>query len=114
MSKKKKPQPEQGYEENEVKSTTRSFFYIAIGLLALAVIAFALTFIFSLIPATFGVGVYMLITSLILELAALSFLTTQKKKNNFKAVFYLKIVTYVFLALSGITFVGGLVYMALL
>lgn len=105
MSKKNKQQAEQVLVETQEKSTTRAYFYIAIGLIALAAVAFGCTFIQ-------GVGVYTLIASVILELAALSFLSTQKKKNHFKAVFYATIVAYVLLVISMLLFTGGLIYVA--
>lgn len=105
MSKKNKPQTEQIYDEKIEKTSTRVYFFIALGLLLLAAVAFGCTFI----P---GVGVYTLIASVLLELSALSFLSTQKKKNNFKAVFYVTIAAYVLLALSALLFIGGLVYVA--
>lgn len=105
MSKKNKPQTEQIYGKNTEKISTHIYFFIALGLLFLAAVAFGCTFI----P---GVGVYTLIASVLLELSALSFLSTQKKKNNFKAVFYVTIAAYVLLALSALLFIGGLVYVA--
>lgn len=106
MSKKNKPQTEQIYEENTVKSTTQVYFFIAIGLLVLGAVAFGCSFI----P---NVGVYTLIASVLLELGSLSFLSTQKKKNNFKAVFYVTIAAYVLLGLSLLLFIGGLIYIAI-
>ena len=107
MSKKNKPQTEQVYDENTTQNSTRVYFFIAIGALVLAAIALGCTFI----PQ---VGVYTLIASVLLELTALSFLSTQKKKNNFKEVFYVTIAAYVLLGLSLILFVGGLIYVATL
>lgn len=107
MSKKNEPQISDGYNENPEKNTTRTYFFIAIGLLVLAAVAFGCTFI----P---GVGVYTLLASVLLELAALSFLSTQKKKNNFKAVFYVTVAAYVLLGLSILLFVGGLIYVIIL
>lgn len=107
MSKKNKLQIEQVYDENTEKTSTRVYFFIAIGALLLAAVAFGCTFIN-------GVGVYALIASVLLELAALSFLSTQKKKNNFKGVFYATIAAYVLLGLSVALFAGGLIYVATL
>lgn len=106
MSKKNRPQIDQVYDQNNAENSTRVYFFIAIGALALAAVALGCTFI----P---GVGVYTLIASVLLELAALSFLSTQKKKNNFKGVFYALIAAYVLLALSLLIFAGGLIYVAL-
>ena len=75
------------------ENSSRVNYYIAIGALVLAAVALGCTFIPS-------IGVYFLIASVLLELTALSFLSTQKKKNNFKAVFYVSIVAYVFLGAS--------------
>lgn len=107
MSKKNKPQIEQVYEENSTENSTHVNFFIAIGALVLGAIALGCTFI----PQ---IGVYTLIASVLLELTALSFLSTQKKKNNFKGVFYVTIVAYVLLGLSLILFAGGLIYVAAL
>lgn len=103
MSKKNKPQTEQVCNEENAKNSTRVDFFIAIGLIVAAAIALGCTFIPS-------IGVYMLIASVLLELAALSFISTQKKKNNFMAVFYVTVVAYVLLALSGLTFLGATIY----
>ena len=92
-------------EENEVKSTSKTYFYIAIGACVLSAVAFGLSFSF--------MGIYALIASLILELCALSFCVTQKKKNPFPALKFVFIAAYILLSLSGLLFVGGLVYSAI-
>lgn len=107
MNNKNEPQIDQIFDENSEKNSTRVYFFISIGLLILAGIAFGCTFIN-------GVGVYALIASVLLELAALSFLSTQKKKNNFKAIFYVTMAAYILLALSLLLFAGGLIYVATL
>lgn len=107
MSKKNNRQIEQICDENSAENSTRVNFFIAIGALVLAAIAFGCAFI----PQ---VGVYTLIASVLLELTALSFLSTQKKKNNFKGVFYATVAAYVLLALSVALFAGGLIYVAAL
>lgn len=83
-----------------------AYFFIAIGACALGVIAFGLAFT--------KLGLYSLICSIILQLAALSFLNTQKKVNNFKAVFYVKIAAYALLAIFALFFIGGLIYVSTL
>lgn len=91
-------------DTEEVKSTSKTYFYVAIALCVLAAVAFGLSFSF--------MGIYALIASLILELAALSFCVTQKKKNNFPALKFVFIAAYVLLALSALLFIGGLIYSA--
>ena len=92
-------------QETEIKSTTKAYFYIAIGACLLAAVAFGLSFSV--------LGIYALIASLILELCALSLCVTQKKKNPFPALKFVFIAAYVLLALSALLFVGGLVYSAI-
>lgn len=105
MSNKNKPQTERICDENNTKNSTYVHFFISIGLLVMAAIAFGCTFI----P---NVGVYTLIASILLELAALSFLSTQKRKNNFRGVKYATVAAYILLGLSTILFAGGLIYSA--
>ena len=93
-------------QENETKSNSKVYFYIAIGACVLAAVAFGLSF--SLL------GIYALIASLLFELCALSFCVTQKKKNNFPALKFVFIAAYVLLGLSAVLFVGGLIYSATL
>ena len=92
-------------ENEEIKSTTKVYFYIAIAVCVLAAVAFGLSFSV--------LGIYALIASLILELCTLSFCVTQKKKNPFPALKYVFIAAYILLALSAFLFIGGLVYSAI-
>lgn len=86
-------------------TTTKIYFYVAIAVCALGAVSFGLSFTV--------LGIYALISSIILELASLSFSATQKKKNNFPAVKYIQIVTYALLAGFTVFFIGGLIYSAL-
>ena len=92
-------------ENEEIKSNSKVYCYIAIGACVLAAAAFGLSFSF--------MGIYALIASLILELCALSFCVTQKKKNHFSALKFVFIAAYILLALSALLFIGGLVYSAI-
>ncbi|MDE7082417.1 MAG: hypothetical protein K2O89_01775 [Clostridia bacterium] len=91
--------------QEEVQSTTKAYFYVAIVACVLSAVAFGLSFSF--------LGIYALIASIILELCALSFSITQKKKNNLPALKFVFIAAYVLLALSLLLFAGGLIYSAI-
>lgn len=91
--------------ENNQENSTRSAFFIGLGALIAAVIAFGLAFLPPL-------GVYSLIASVLLELASLSFLNAQKKRNFFKAVKYVTVFAYAMLAASVALFAGGLIFSA--
>lgn len=80
------------------------YFYLAIALSVLCAVAYGLSFTF--------MGIYALISSILLGLCSLSFCTAQKKKNNFKGVFYVKICAYAILGIALLTFIGGLIYSA--
>ncbi|MDE7330436.1 MAG: hypothetical protein K2N30_05070 [Clostridia bacterium] len=80
------------------------FFYVAIALCVLSAVAYGLSFTF--------MGIYALISSILLGLGSLSFCTAQKKKNNFKHLLYVKICAYVIFGIAFLTFIGGLIYSA--
>lgn len=95
-------------EENiqpEEQETRKIWFWTGVGVLAAAVVALGLMFTV--------LGIYALISSVVLSIASLAFFRTQKKRNNFKAVFALTVVSYVVLAAGIALFVGGLIYSAL-
>ena len=91
--------------EQTTEETRKVWFYVAIGLIVGAVVAFGLTF--SVLK------IYALISSILLSLGALAFLRTQKKRNNFKAVLPVTVCAYVALAAGLLLFIGGLIYSAL-
>ncbi len=80
----------------------RTFFYIAAALVLLSATAFGLTFTV--------LGIYALISSILLGIAALAFVSAQQKKQNFKALLYVKIAAYVMLAVAVLFFIGGTIY----
>lgn len=95
-------QDEEQKQEENIKSTTRIYFYIAAVCCALGAVAFGLTFT--------ALGIYSLIAAILLEIAALAFSNTQQRKNNFKAVFYVKVITYALLIAFLVFFIGGIIY----
>ena len=95
---------ENSNEELKPKNPTKIYFYISVALCVLCAVAFGLSFT--------ALGLYALISSILLGIASLSFAATQKKKNNFAAVKYVKIAAYILLAICVGFFIGGLIYSA--
>lgn len=91
--------------QGENKSTLKTHFYIGIALGILGAAAFVLTLV---IPNI--LGVYGLICAILFELGALAFFSTQKKKNDFKALLYVKIAAYGLLFVFTAFFIGGIIY----
>lgn len=89
--------PEQPY-------TGRIYAYIAVGLCIACALFFGLAFTV--------MGIYSLITSIVLCLASLAFVNAQKRKNNFKSLLYVKICAYILLAICAGFFIGGLIWSA--
>ena len=87
------------------KKNGRILFYIAIACTSLGAIFFGLTFT--------PLAVYSLIASILFCLASLSLLGTQKKRENFKGVFALTIVTYILLGIFLAFFIGGVIWSSL-
>lgn len=83
----------------------RTYFYIAVAACVSGFMAFALSFVPNL-------GVYALISSILLGLISLAFSTRQKNKQDFKGLFYVKACAYVLIAAAGAVFIGGLIYSA--
>lgn len=102
--KNKNETPTENPENGENKTDTKVYFYISIAACVLAAVAFGLSFS--------ALGIYSLIASFLLEFCALSFATTQKKKNPFPAVKIATVTAYVLLGLSAALFIGGLIYSA--
>jgi len=92
-------------EQPQSDSTT--FFWVGAAASAAGLVLFVLTLC---IPHI--LGVYGLIAAVLCSLASLSFLNTQKKKNNFKAVLYVKIGAYCVTGIAALLFIGGLIYSA--
>lgn len=89
-------------EEN--KNTEKPNFtllYIAIGCFAVACVLFALAFIIS------GAGVYMLISCMILSLAAVSFINGQKRRATNKLCKIMQILSYVIMIAALAVFIIG-------
>ncbi len=84
--------------------TGKAYAYIAIGLTAAAIVAFGLTFTV--------LGIYSLISSVLLSLASLAFVTTQKRKNNFDKLIYITVCAYIVLGVTVLSFIGGIIYVA--
>lgn len=91
--------------QTDGRSGGRALFFVAIGLLCAAVAFYVVAF--------FAIGIYALISAILLSLASLAFLRAQKKKSDFKGVFVVTIIAYAALALSTGTFIGGLIYSAI-
>lgn len=88
-------------EENYTKKT---YAYIAIGLAAAGAVALGVSFTV--------LGIYALIASMLFEIAAMTFVNLQKKKNDFKWLNFIKIAAYVLFAAALLIFVGGTVWAA--
>ncbi len=82
----KQPQEDET-QPTEVKS--KLCFYIALGCFIVGCVLFGVSF------AAHGAGVYLILASMILELASVSFLNGQKKHGYFKLCTVLRIVSYV-------------------
>lgn len=91
-------------EEQRPADGKKIYFYVAIALCVLGAVAYGLSFTF--------MGIYALISSILLGIGCLSFCTAQKKKNNFKQILYVKICAYAVLGIALLTFLGGLIYSA--
>lgn len=82
----------------------KTYFYISVACCALAAVAFGLAFTV--------LGVYALISSILLGIAALSFAAAQKKKNKLPELLYVNIAAYIVLGAAAALFIGGLIYSA--
>lgn len=87
---------------NATKQGGKTYFYISVVACVLSAVALVLAFTV--------LGVYSLIASVLLELTALSFAATQKKKFNFPLLKAATITAYVLLAVSVLVFIGGIIY----
>lgn len=91
--------------ENLPHAQGKIFFYIACFLCAAGAVLFGLAFVPQL-------GIYALISSILSGIAALSFASAQRKRNDFKGVKYVRIAAYAVLAAAVLFFAGGLIYSA--
>ncbi len=91
--------------ENKPTYNKKVYAYISAGLTAAGAVFLALIFT--------KLGIYSLIASVILSLAALAFVNVQKRKNSFGGLKYFTAAAYAVLALSIAVFVGGLIWSAI-
>lgn len=91
-------QPERGYNGF-------GYAYAATGLVIAGAAALALIFT---VP-----GIYSLIASVILSIAALTFVNVQKRKNDFPKLKIIRICAYAVFGVAVAVFTGGLIWSAL-
>ena len=92
----------QNNEPEKYKKMTCVF--VAIGLIIAGAVALGLAFTV--------LGIYALIASMLFEIAAMTFINLQKKKNDLKWLIYVKIAAYVLFAAAILLFVGGSIWSA--
>lgn len=91
-------------ENREEKYEKKTYAYIAIGLISAGAVALGVSFTV--------LGIYALIASMLFEIAAMTFVNLQKKKNDFKWLLYIKIAAYILFAAALFIFVGGTIWAA--
>ena len=91
-------------EENKNNQNNYTYAFIAIGLAVAGAVALGLSFT--------ALGIYALIACMLFEIASMTFINIQKKKNNFKWLLYVKIVAYALFIASVLVFVGGTIWSA--
>ena len=100
MNEENKNEQNNGPENNGDKL----FVYIAIGLIALGAVALGLSFTV--------LGIYALMASMLIEIAAMTFINVQKTKNNFKWLKFVRIAAYAVFIAAVAVFIGGTVFSA--
>ena len=93
-----------GQNQEPEKQKNLLNLYIAIGLILGGAVALGVSFT--------KLGIYALIASMIFQIAAMTFLNLQKKKNDFKWLLYIKIVSYILFAAALLIFLGGTIWSA--
>ncbi|MCH5147974.1 MAG: hypothetical protein J1G05_01255 [Clostridiales bacterium] len=86
----------------EAKKSGKAYFIVALICTALGGLFFALTFT--------PLAVYSLLAAILFCIASISFLGTQKKRQNFKGVLILTIITYIIFVGLVAFFVGGVIW----
>ena len=90
-------------EQNEQTPQEKSylFFYISLGCLAVGALLFGLAF------AIKGAGTYLLIASMVSELASVTFLNAQKRRYVFKWIMVARIASYIVMGAALLVFTFG-------
>jgi len=96
---------EEEKDENKKEPISFTYLYAAIGCFALSVVLFALAIGLSIVIN--GVGVYLLIASLISELASLTFLNVQKKHGQNNACKVFTVLGYALMIIAVLFFSFG-------
>ena len=89
-------------ENGPLNGGTKIYAFIAIGLIVGGAIALGLSFT--------KLGIYSLIASMLFEIAAMTFVNLQKKKNDLKWLIYLKIAAYALFVAALFLFAGGTIW----
>ena len=91
--------------ENAQPYTGRTYAYISTGLTVASAVFAGLSFTV--------LGIYALIASILLSLAAVAFANVQKRKNDFKQLLIIRILSHIVLCICVLIFVGGLIWSAI-
>ena len=90
-------------QNNEpAKYQKKTYVFIAIGLIAAGAVALGLSFT--------KLGIYSLIASMLFEIAGITFVNLQQKKNDLTWLLYVKIVAYALFVAALLLFAGGTIW----
>lgn len=87
---------------NDNNDGKKIYAYIAIAMIILGAVALGVSFT--------KLGVYALISSMIFEITAITFVNLQKKQNALKWLIYLTVTAYVIFAAALLIFAGGTIW----
>lgn len=93
-------QKKDGESKLKEQYTGKTYAYIGLGLMAGAALFFGLSFTI--------MGIYSLLSSILLNLASITFINLQKKKYDFKWLVYIKVAAYILFVVIFLFFAGGI------
>ena len=88
--------------KNDDNYNGKIYAYVAIGLAAAGAVALGVSFT--------ALGIYSLIAAMLFEIASITFVNMQKKKNDLKWLIYVRVFAYALFVAALFLFAGGTIW----